>query len=170
MNQDSEENKRKQEQEQEIRQEVFRERQFGIADILAQQGGGFLKGESPVPKFKQLKAEMQVFVSKHLQDSTGALQSVLHNLIEDNDEGVNKYEDNPLMALAEMIDNFLSNPSIFYEFVRQVDLKWGQMYQERPFFQKPGQLPHPDDEYSHESVKEQLLKLQSEIKENLKRQ
>ncbi len=66
-----------------------------------------------------------------------------------------------------MVDKILSNSSIFYEFVRQVDLKWGQMYQERPFFQKPGQNAHPEDEYSHESVKAQLLSLQKQIKANL---
>lgn len=162
MNSDSETNK--QQQDQELQQDILRGRKFTLADMIARQGGGFLKGESPVPRFKQLKAEIKVFVSKNLSDSSGALQAVLNNWIEDNDLGVSKYEDNPLLALEEMIEGILSQRNIFYEFVRQVDLKWGQMYQDRPFFQQAGQTAHPDDEYSHESVKAQLLKLREKIK------
>jgi hypothetical protein len=153
----------KKQQDQELQQEILKGRKFTLADLIAKEGGGFLKGESPVPKFTQLKAEIKVFVTNHLQDSVGALQAVLYNLIEDDDEGVNKYENNPLSALNEMITKILSQPNIFYDFVRQVDLKWGQMYQERPYFQQPAQPAHPDDEYSHEFVKAQLLKLQEDI-------
>jgi hypothetical protein len=53
----------------------------------------------------------------------------------------------------------LSNHELLYEFVKQVDFKWGQMYDERPYFQSPGQAPHPNDEYTHESVKKKLRKL-----------
>jgi hypothetical protein len=34
------------------------------------------------------------------------------------------------------------------EFVRRVDMRWGQMYDERPHFERPGHPPHPDDEYT----------------------
>jgi hypothetical protein len=156
-------NANKQQLEQELQQDILRGRKFTLADMIAQEGGGFLKGESPVPRFKQLKAEIKVFVRNNLSDSSGALQAVLNNWIEENDVGVSKYQDNPLLALAEMLETIVSQSDLFYEFVRQVDLKWGQMYQERPFFQQPGQTPHPDDEYSHESVKAQLLKLQEQI-------
>lgn len=165
MNSDSDANKQQQDQDQELRQDILRGRKFTLADMIAKEGGGFLKGESPVPKFRQLKAEIKVFVSKRLPDSSGALQAVLNNWIEEDDGGVSKYEDNPLLALDEMIERIVSQSNIFYEFVRQVDLKWGQMNQERPFFQQPGQTAHPDDEYTHESVKVQLLKLQEQIKQ-----
>ena len=161
MNSDSDANK--QEQERELEQDILQGRKFTLADLIAKEGGGFLKGESPVPKFQQVKAEIKVFVTKNLQDSTGALQAVLHNWVEENDRGVSKYPNHPLQALNEMINEILSQPNLFYEFVRQVDLKWGQMYQERPYFQQPGQAAHPEDEYSHESVKVELLKLLQQI-------
>lgn len=47
-----------------------------------------------------------------------------------------------------------------------MDLKWGQMYQQRPYFQQPGQPPHPDDEYTHDSVKENLEDLLRKITTN----
>ena len=31
------------------------------------------------------------------------------------------------------------------------------MYDERPYFQSPGQPPHPEDEYTHDSVKGKLI-------------
>ena len=161
MHSDSDDNK--QERERELKQDILRGREFTLADLIAKEGGGFLKGESPVPKFQQVKAEIKVFVTKNLQDSSGALQAVLHNWVEENDRGATKYVDDPLQALDEMINGILSQPNIFYEFVRQVDLKWGQMCQERPYFQQPGQPAHPEDEYTHESVKIQLLQLLQQI-------
>jgi hypothetical protein len=47
----------------------------------------------------------------------------------------------------------LQNQAFLYELVRRVDVKWSQIYDERPYFQQPGQAPHPDDEYTHESVR-----------------
>jgi len=41
--------------------------------------------------------------------------------------------------------------------VRQADARWGEMYDERPYFQQPGQTAHPDDEYTHESVRQALV-------------
>jgi hypothetical protein len=63
------------------------------------------------------------------------------------------------MALNEILSTLLDNQDLLYEFVRQVDHKWGQLYGERPYFQQPGQLPHPEDEYTHESVRLKLMKL-----------
>ena len=54
--------------------------------------------------------------------------------------------------------------------MRQVDIKWGQMYGERPHFQQPGQPPHPDDEYTHESVRQDLLDLQVKLQQYLQAQ
>jgi hypothetical protein len=41
---------------------------------------------------------------------------------------------------------------------------WGEMNDERPHFQRPGQPPHPDDEYTHESVYQQLVELSDRLK------
>ena len=65
----------------------------------------------------------------------------------------------PLQALLGLLKSIVENPPILYELVRQVDMQWGQMNNERPYFQRPGQLPHPNDEYTHESVEQQLCEL-----------
>ncbi|WP_448561253.1 hypothetical protein [Trichothermofontia sp.] len=58
----------------------------------------------------------------------------------------------PLLALYELLSAIVNRPSLLHEFIQQVDMRWGQFYDERPFFQRPGQPAHPNDEYTHESV------------------
>ncbi|WP_042891996.1 hypothetical protein, partial [Anaplasma marginale] len=65
----------------------------------------------------------------------------------------------PLIAFEAILSSVIDNENLLYEFVKEVDRKWGQMYDERPYFQKPGQPPHPNDEYTHESVRLQLVDL-----------
>lgn len=147
------------EKEIEVRKDALRGREFSLADLIGQEGGGFLKGESPVPFVVQLKTEIKLFVSNNLRDSSGALQAVLQNIIDGADEEISDHKTQPLLALKVLINNIISNDNIYYDFVKQVDVKSGQISGDRPYFQKPGQPAHPDDEYTHESVKEKLLKL-----------
>ncbi len=77
----------------------------------------------------------------------------------DDEAKVSSSLSSPLVALRQIIEAILNNKELFYEFVRQVDFKWGQIYDERPYFQRPGQPSHPEDEYSHDSVREQLVSL-----------
>ncbi len=70
----------------------------------------------------------------------------------------------PLVALNQIISSLIDNQNLFYEFVRQVDFKWGQIYDERPYFQQPGQPAHPNDEYTHESVRLQLIEFLDIVK------
>lgn len=127
----------------------------------------FLKGESPVPKIVQLKTEINFFIKNNLKDLSGSLQAVLQDWVNISDDKISSNRENPLNALSLIIEEIISNDNLYYEFVRQVDLKWGQMYQERPYFQKPGQIPHPEDEYTHDSVKIQLLDLLTRVKSQL---
>lgn len=148
-----------QDRDMELRRDALRGREFSLADFIGQEGGGFLKGESPVPLIVQLKTEIKLFVSNNLRDSSGALQAVLQNIIDGADEEISTHKNQPLLALKVLINKIISNNNIYYDFVKQVDVKSGQISGDRPYFQKPGQLAHPDDEYSHESVKEKLLEL-----------
>ena len=148
--------------EQRIEKEILSEQKYSLAGAIAREGGNFLKGESPVPKLVQVTTEINLFIDQNLPDAHGALQWVLKGWIK-SDPLVSQHLEAPLQALAQIIQKILNNQELFYEMVRQADIKWGQMYQERPYFQKPGQPPHPDDEYSHESVKEKLLSLQQKL-------
>ncbi len=148
----------------ELQQEILSGREFSVADLIAREGGGFLKGESPVPKLEQVKREIEIFIDQNLADVSGALQVVLRHWARDDDAKVSRYLNTPLIALREIVVEIVDNQNLLYEFVRQVDIKYSQMNHERPYFQSPGQAPHPEDEYTHESVREKLVELLDTIK------
>ncbi|MFN9174630.1 MAG: hypothetical protein ACK58N_08985 [Synechocystis sp.] len=147
--------------------EALAGRKITVADVIAQAGGDFLKGESPVPKLVQLKIELKLFLNQALRDSEGALLLVLQNRVEDADNLISQAGDRPLIALQKLVEEFLHNPALLTELVRQVDFRWGQIYGERPHFDIPGGNPHPDDAYTFVSVQQQLTDLLGEINQNL---
>lgn len=150
--------------DQALQQEILRGRKFTLADVIGREGGSFLKGESPVPKLVQAIAEIDNFVCHTLSDPSGSLYGVLQQWIESYDDQISHHLDDPLVALEEILEMILENRELLYELVRQVDIKWGQMNDERPHFQRPGQLADPDDEYTHESVDRSLRDLLDQLR------
>ncbi|MBP0030169.1 hypothetical protein PN466_11815 [Roseofilum reptotaenium CS-1145] len=144
------------EQDRQIEQDARAGHEFSLAELIGREGGDFLKGESPIPKLVQASTEINRFIVNHLSDSSGCLQSVLQTWVTLDEAKVSQHLDDPLRALEEMIISILENEQLLYELVKQVDFRWGQLYQEKPYFQQPGQPAHPDDEYTHESVYESL--------------
>lgn len=142
-----------------IQQDILTGRQFSLAEVIGREGGSFLKGESPIPRLLQAKAEINLYIDRYLTDSSGALKAVLQTLITTDEICISRQLDSPLVALREHLELLVDNPELLYEFVKQVDVKWGQLFGERPYFQQPGQPPHPEDEYTHESVHRQLVEL-----------
>lgn len=151
-----------QDREKQIQEDILSGRTYSLADAIAREGGNFLKGESPVPKLIQVTTEINLFIDQNLPDSSGALQSVIKYWVK-SDPIVSKNLESPLESLSHVVDKLLNNQALFYEMVRQADVKWGQMYGERPYFQKPGQPAHPEDEYSHELVAEKLAYLKQQL-------
>ncbi|NEQ44751.1 MAG: hypothetical protein F6K00_14795 [Leptolyngbya sp. SIOISBB] len=149
--------------DQAIEREIRQGRKFSLADVIGQEGSDFLKGESPVPKLVQVKNELKGFVSLHLRDASGALHAILLEVIQTDDVICSRYFDAPLHALAEMLQPLLTQDAYLREFVRRVDMRWGQLYDERPHFEQPGHPPHPDDEYTIASVRSQLQGLMAAI-------
>lgn len=143
-----------------IQTEILLGRQFSLADVIGREGGTFLKGDSPIPRLFQALAVIHCFIDQHFSDSSGAAQATLQTWVK-ADIRVSQHLNAPLIALQEILEDIINQTmnSTLYEFVRQVDVKWGQIYGERPHFQQPGQAPHPDDEYTHESVRQQLINL-----------
>ena len=84
-------------------------------------------------------------------------------MIQTDDVICSRYFDAPLYALAEMLQPLLTQDAYLREFVRRVDMRWGQLYDERPHFEQPGHPPHPDDEYTIASVRSQLQGLMAAI-------
>jgi len=54
--------------EREIIADLLSARKFSLADAIAKEGGGFLKGESPVPKLVQATTEINNFITANLID------------------------------------------------------------------------------------------------------
>ncbi|MEO1093549.1 MAG: hypothetical protein AAFX01_01450 [Cyanobacteria bacterium J06638_28] len=147
-----------------IEQEVRQGRTFSLADVIGQETGNFLKGESPVPKLLQVKTELIAFIEKHLVDPSEALQVTLRESIQADDLVCSRHLETPLDALSAFIQSLLDQETLLQNFVRRVDMKWGEIYNERPHFEQPGQPPHPDDEYTHASVRAQLTQLLAVVK------
>lgn len=139
--------------------EAIAGRERTLADVIGQAGGDFLKGESPVPRLIQRKTELKLFANDHLQDSEGALLSVLQTRIDEADALISEHLELPLIALTTMVEQVLDNSALLTEIVRQADFRWGQIYGERPHFEIPGKPPHPDDPYTITSVTAQLKNL-----------
>ena len=146
-----------------LQQDILSDRPFSIAEAIGREGGTFLKGESTVPKLVQVITAINTFIDRNLRDPSAALQAILHQWVQ-ADPRVSKYKETPLVALEGILQSILDNPNLLYELVRQVDIKWGLMYDERPYFQQPGQPPHPNDEYTHESVRKDLHNLLIRLK------
>lgn len=154
---------RDRDQEENLQKDILSDRKYSLAEAIGREGGNFLKGESPVPKLVQVTTEVNLFIDNNLKDSSGALQSVLKRWVK-SDPLLSENLESPLKGLDKILEKILTQKGLFYEMVREADVKWGQMYQERPYFQKPGDPPHPDDEYTHESVREKLTLLRQKIK------
>ncbi|GBF80444.1 hypothetical protein [Aphanothece sacrum] len=146
-----------------IYQEILAGRKFSLAEAIGQEAGDFLKGESPVPKLLQAITEINNFIANNLEDSLGALQGVLQTWVTTDEAAVSSHLDKPLLALQDILESVINNDQLLYELVRQVDFKWGQIYDEKPYFQQPGSQPHVDDEYTHESVRSQLMALLNKL-------
>lgn len=62
-------------------------------------------------------------------------------------------------VLAVLAKRVIRNDAALAEFTRRVDAMWGEMNDERPHFQQTGDAAHPDDPYTHASVRKSLAHL-----------
>lgn len=141
----------------EIQQDIRRGRPFSLAEAIGQEAGGFMKGESPVPKLVQAQGEALQILKANLEDLEGALQQVLTRWLADDSIRLSRHLEEPIEAVKDLLRTVLDSPATLYDLVHQTDVLWGRLYDERPHFQQPGQAPHPDDEYTHESVRAALV-------------
>jgi len=155
----------KKDKEKEIEREIRRRQGFSIGRAIEREGGDYLKGASPVPRQVRAEAVLLNFVVDFLRDTSGALRTTLQKAIANDEVRVSEHLDDPVVALEVYLDNMLENENVLYEFVSRVDTEWGRIFFERPHFQRPDQAPHPDDEYTHESVRRALSDLLVKAKE-----
>ena len=145
----------------EIQAEVRQGRRFSIAEMIGREGGTLLRGQDSIPRPMRAIAALNHFLDIHLSDPEGALKPVLQRWLAE-DSRFSQNLDLPLLAMAEVLEQMAQPPEL-YEFARQVNVHWGQMYGDRPRFQRPGQPPHPEAAYSHESIETLLNELQTQL-------
>jgi hypothetical protein len=150
--------------EEKIEKEAKSQQKFSIAGGIGRAGKGLLKGASPVAEQDQVVKVLQEWVNQNSSDPSGALKSLLKRKISSSSSLIEQHLDRPKDALAGVIEEILSTESMLRDFVRQVDLRWGEMFQKRPFFQKDGHGPHPEDEYTFDSVRAELTRLLGKLK------
>ncbi len=152
-------NKKQNPREDVVQQELRDQQKFSIAGAIGRAGSGLMKGESPISRQEQSITVITQWIDQMTTDPSGALKSVLRHRVRDSEVLVTRNLNQPCNTLREIIDTILASDYALQEFVRQVDVRWGEMYHERPMFQSEGQAPHPADEYTYESVLQNLILL-----------
>jgi len=146
-----------------LEKEVRAERKFSLSEAIAREAKGTFDGVSAVPALTQAQNAIDLYLRDQLRDSSGALVRTLQARLGGNASLVGSHLRDPLAALEVEVRRFLDDERKLHELVRQVDQRYGQMFQERPHFQKPGEEPHPDDEYTHASVRAALEELRARL-------
>lgn len=147
-------------QKKRIEREARLRRRGDLAGALAgADGGANLRGASPTPLAQRITLELEQWLQAHLDDPETALRSVLLRRLTARTEGLETFLGRPAALVAERLPNLLASPSALAEFVREVDMSWGRLYQERPHFERPGETPHTDDPYTIAGVTALLERL-----------
>jgi hypothetical protein len=147
----------------ELEREIRDQRKFSLAEAIGRLAGpGMMKGVSPISGKQQAEAVIESFLKCHITDSSGVLSFVLLRHVRESDVLLNQFEQ-PLVALAGCVQQILESEYLLKEIVREADVEWGCVYGERPYFEKQGCPPHPDDPCTIESVRKALQQLAAEL-------
>lgn len=159
---DDDQDRQRSEADAEIEREVRQGRKLGAKDLLARMAGpGAMKGASPVSPVQQAETEIGNWLRVNATGEGSALQAVLHRNLKGSALLLDNI-DRPLVALASYCERVLGSEELIKELVREADVEWGRAMGERPFFQREGSLPDPEDPYTLESVRrnlEEMLRL-----------
>ena len=145
-----------------IEREIRTNRKFSLSEAIGQiAGGDFMKGGTPVSRERQAELEIDDYLRRHLVDSGGVLRRVLLRHL--GESLIASDYTNPLATLAEYIPRVLTSDHLLEEFVREADVEWGRVHDERPHFQAPGRPSHPHDPYTVASVRLTLSQLRESL-------
>src|SRR5262249_48589620 len=147
----------------ELEREVRKGREFTLEEAIGRMAGpGAMKGESPVARLQQAEIEIATWLRGHLEDAGGALRFVLHRDVKASDLLFNDF-DQPLVVLARYCQQVLESNYLLEGLVRDADIEWGRLMDERPYFEKAGSPSDPDDPYTLESVRNALTGLLEQL-------
>lgn len=143
----------------ELQRQIRAERKFTLAEAIGRLAGpGMMKGVSPVTRMEQAVVEIQEYLNRHLEDAAGVLSVVLLRQVKESELLLNGFEQ-PLVVLAGYVRQVLESEYRLKELVREADVEWGRVFDERPHFEKDGCPPDPVDLYTIESVRTALTQL-----------
>lgn len=152
--------------DEELEREIRDGRKFTLEEAIGRLAGpGALKGESPISRMQQAEFEIESFLRKHLADAGGPLEVALLRYVKGSELLLHNLEQ-PMIVLASYCQDILNSDYLLKELVRDADVEWGRVMQERPYFEKEGSPPHPDDPYTVESVRKALSELVRQLAAN----
>ena len=136
----------------ELESEIRQGRKFTAQEAIARIAGpGAMKGGSPVSRQQQAETEIGIWLGSNVAENTGALKCVLQRHLNGSEVLLNNL-DQPLVALADQVRRILASDDMLKEIVRESDVEWGRMMDEKPYFEREGSPPHGDDPYTLASV------------------
>jgi hypothetical protein len=146
----------KREAEAELEREIRLGRKFTPQEALGRMAGpGAMKGASAVSPQQQAEIAIGSWLGGHVEDTAGALKAVLHRQLKGSATLLAQV-DQPLVALGEYCERILASDHRLNEVVREADVEWGRMMDERPHFEREGSAPDRDDPYTVQSVRQAL--------------
>ncbi len=144
---------RRSEADAELEREILKDRKFSLAEAIGRMAGpGAMKGESPVTRLQQAGVEIGNWLRTHLVDAGRGLEVVLLRDVKES-ELLAKSFDQPLQVLRGYCERVLGSPYLLEELVRRADVEWGQIFDQRPYFQREGAPPAKEDPYTIDSVR-----------------
>jgi hypothetical protein len=147
------------EADKELERKIRKERKFSLAEAIGRLAGpGAMKGVSPITRQQQAAVEIENWLRHHMSAGCGELQVVLLRRVKESDLLLNNL-DQPLVVLAAFCQQVLDSDYRLKELVREADVEWGRVLDERPYFEQEGSPTHPDDPYTMASVRRKLAGL-----------
>jgi hypothetical protein len=151
--------KQRSEADAELEREIRKDRKFTLAEAIGRMAGpGAMKGESPITRKQQAEAEIETWLRRNVTAAEGALQVVMLRQIKLSKTLLDNF-DKPLVVLAAYCQRALDSDYFLQELVRDADIEWGQVFGERPYFEKDGAPPNPNDPCTIESVRNTLSEI-----------
>jgi len=136
-------------EEQRIEREIRARHASDPASILAgRDGGAHLRGASPTPVAQRALLEAEQWLREHLDDHGIALRQVILRRLEGHPQLLEEHLGQPAELVTVVMAPLLASPPALAELVREVDMAWGLVNQERPHFEVGQRPPHPDDPYT----------------------
>ena len=145
-----------------LEREVRANRKFSLSEAIGRMAGGdLMKGGSPVTRKQQAELAIKGYLCRHMTDAGGVLGGVLlrqvgESLLRDD-------YNQPLAVLADYMRQLLRSEHLLEDLVREADVEWGRLLGERPYFQRSGSPPRPDDPYTIDSVRITLSQLTEKL-------